>query len=252
MPFRPFSFRPLVFLARVVRHREVLRRAVHLALFVFRLGLHLELRRTAARQADRMMSRELRLAQGHALHACPVRARSSCHRVAAVPDLGWRCHAHVLCVCLKAALPRRVLGLHRVARTAVESSLISPYRACHALFQAECVRCLVKGRQRVILMAYRSYPGERRASQAVCLFQMEKATHLEKLPPLVTVRPRELFRAPAVRDVCLFQVASLLCLVKSPDLLQRLVLSHLAKPRLSPALSQRRLLAAERSLGSRL
>jgi len=139
MPFHPFSFRPPVFLARVVRHREVLRRAVHLALFVFRLGLHLELRRTAARQADRMMSRELRLAQVHALHARPVRARSSCHRVAGVPDLGWRCHAHVLCVCLKAALPRGVLGLHRVARRAVESSLISPTGPPAMLFSRRSV-----------------------------------------------------------------------------------------------------------------
>ena len=251
MPFRPFSFRPLVFLARVVRHREVLRRAVHLALFVFRHGFHLELRRTAARQHDQAQSAELPLPLLGGLHARPVRAHSSCRRVAAVPDLGWRCCAHVLCVCPKAALPRGQLGLHRVARTAVESSLISPYRACHALFQAECVRCLVKSRQRVILMAYRSCLGERRASQAVRLFQMDKATHLEKLPPQVTGRPRELFRAQAVRGVCLFQVASLLCLVKSPDLLQRLVLSRLAKPRLPPALSQRRLLAAERSLDSR-
>jgi hypothetical protein len=80
---------------------------------------------------------------------------------------------------------------------------------------------------------------------------MEKATHLEKLRPQVTRHPRELFRAQAVRGVCLFQVASSLCLVKSPDLLQRLVLSPQAKPRLSLALSQRRLLAAERSLDSR-
>ena len=129
---------------------------------------------------------------------------------------------------------REPLGLRRFAPAAMESSPISPYPACHVLFQAENLGCLAKERQLVILMAYRSYPGERRVCRDVRVFQLALLRQPDFAP-----RPVEsLGRGGPV--LCLFQSALPLHLVKSPDSRQRLAQLRLAKPRLAPAPLRRR------------
>ena len=222
----------------------------HPALFVFRSVFPLELRRkTAACQAGQMPSGDLPLAPVGALHAWRVRACSLCRRTA-VRDLGWPSHAQiVLFVCPQAALLQEPLGLHRVAPAAMESSPISLYPACHALFQAEYLGCLAKHHQPVVLMAYRSYPGERRVCRDVRVFQLAflRQPDFAQRPACLSRRVEPLGRDGPV--LYLFQSAW--CLMKSPDSRQRLALLRLAKPRPSPALSRRRALGAEYSLDSR-
>jgi len=190
----------------------------------------------------------LPLARVAALYACPARARAL-RRRGAVLDLGWPGRAQVVpLVCPQVALPREPLGLRRFARMEVESSLISPYPACHALFQGECRGCL--HHPPVDLMACRSYPAGRRVCRAACLFQL---AFLRRQG--CAQRPAWLSRQvePPGRDgpvLCLFQSALPLRLVKSPDPRQQLALLPLAKRHLRPALWRRRVLEAEYSLDS--
>jgi hypothetical protein len=142
------------------------------ALFVFRRVPPLEHRSQAAvRQAGQMASGELSLAPVTALYAYPVRERWPCRR-AAVLDLGWPSRAPVvLFVCPQASLPREPLGLRRFVRTVAESSLsslISPYPACHAPFQADYLGCLATHHHPVIPMVYQF----RRVCRGVYLFQL--------------------------------------------------------------------------------
>jgi hypothetical protein len=200
-----------------------------------------------ASQAGRVPSWESPLAQVRALVACPVRGRSLCRRLA-VLDLGWQRRAQiVLVVCLEVERAREPLALRRFAQEAMDSSPISPYPACHALFQAEYLGYPAKQRQQPAIpwvsQVYRVF-------RAFCLFQLAFPGRQG-----CAQRPAWLSRQvePLGRDgpvLCLFQSALPLRLVKSLDSRQQLALLSLAKRHLRPALSRRRVSGAEYSLDS--